>query len=93
MAASSGVSTTLVGTGPFLRSSSSTRSFSFLRSSSAFYCIGTRGPWRKLALQMSPRSDALVDLMEKQSVGASASVLEQFKISANHKDKGKGKMD
>ncbi|XP_042381727.1 uncharacterized protein LOC121974643 isoform X2 [Zingiber officinale] len=83
MAASSGVPTTLVGTGPFLRSSSSTRSFSFPRSSGAFYRVGTRGPWRKLALRMSPRFDALVDLVEKQSAGASASALEQFKISAD----------
>ncbi|XP_042470461.1 glutamyl-tRNA reductase 2-like isoform X2 [Zingiber officinale] len=32
---------------------------------------------------MSPRSDAGVDLEEKQSAGASASALEQFKISAD----------
>ncbi|KAG6519426.1 glutamyl-tRNA reductase 2-like isoform X1 [Zingiber officinale] len=83
MAASSGVPTTLAGTGPFLRSSSSTRAFSFPRSSGAFYRVGTRGPWRKLALRMSPRSDAGVDLEEKQSAGASASALEQFKISAD----------
>ncbi|XP_042390277.1 uncharacterized protein LOC121981690 isoform X1 [Zingiber officinale] len=85
MAASSGVPTTLARTGPFLRNSSSTRSFSFPRSSGAFYRVGTRGPWRKLALRMSPRSDALVDLVEKQSARASASALEQFKISADHK--------
>ncbi|KAG6494083.1 hypothetical protein ZIOFF_049102 [Zingiber officinale] len=83
MGASSGVLTTLAGTGPFLRSSSSTRSFSFPRSFGAFYRVGTRGPWQKMALRMSPRSDALVDLMEKQSAGASASALKQFKISAD----------
>ncbi|XP_042456625.1 uncharacterized protein LOC122041109 isoform X1 [Zingiber officinale] len=83
MATSSDIPTTLAGTGPFLRSSSSTRSFSFLRSSGAFYRVGTRGPWWKLALRMSLRSDALVDLVEKQSAEASASALEQFKISAD----------
>ncbi|KAG6513840.1 glutamyl-tRNA reductase 2-like isoform X1 [Zingiber officinale] len=86
MAASSGVATTLAGkgkVGPFLRSSSSTRLFSAPRSSCGFYRVGPRVPRREVALRMSPRSEAPVDLEEKPSAAASASALEQFKISAD----------
>lgn len=86
MAASSGVATTLAGKGmfgPFLRRSSSTMLFSAPSSSGGFYRVGPRVPGREVALRMSSRSEAPVDLEEKPSAAASTSALEQFKISAD----------